>query len=50
MGIEAGYRTICASCGAKAGAVFEKLSAARLTVNTRGDLVMRTTVEDACLR
>ena len=48
MGSEDGYRAICASCGARAAAVFEELPAARLAVNVRGDLVMRTTVEDKC--
>jgi hypothetical protein len=48
MDSECGYRALCGGCGACATAVFEELPAARLTVNVRGDLVIRTTVEDRC--
>jgi hypothetical protein len=44
-----GYQGLCMRCRRPVGAPIDILPPARLTVNGRGDLVMRMIVADGCL-
>ena len=48
LDIRDGYQALCMTCRRPVGGPIDLLPRARLTVNPRGDLVMRMIVTDGC--